>query len=99
MFSENGVLGDKNLLDLFLRGGVIHDIQHDFFQYRPQAPSTGLLGERLAGHRSECALGESELYLFKREELFILFGEGVSGLSQNPDQGALVEFVERGNDR
>jgi hypothetical protein len=44
-----------------------------------RSPGHRSSGERLAGHRSECALGESELYLFKREELFILFGEGISG--------------------
>ena len=98
VFAEDGVFGDQDFLDLFLRGSIIHHIQHDFFQDGPKSSGARFLSKGLPSDGPQRPFGEFELDLFKREQFFILLGEGVSRLGKDTDQRAFVEFVERGDD-
>src|SRR5678816_3909479 len=97
MLTEDRIFGDENLFDLLLRGRVIHDVQHDLFQYRAQSPGSGFLRECLPRHRSQGALSESQLHLLERKQFLVLLGEGISRLSQNLDQCAFIKFIKGGH--
>ena len=55
----------NDFLDLLLRRGVIHHIQHDFFEYCTQSSSAGFLGKGFPCDGPKCTLGELQLHFFK----------------------------------
>ena len=99
LFSENGIFGNEDFLNLFLRRGIIHHVQHHFFQDRPKSSGAGFLVKGFPCDRAERAFREFELHLLKGEQFFILFGERVSRLGQDSNQSAFIQFIQGGNDR
>ena len=71
---------------------IIHDIQHNLFQDRPQTPGAGLrLMASLAIAPS--APRKSQLDIFKLKQLFVLFNQGIFRLCQISDQCLFAKFL------
>src|SRR5271165_7241600 len=63
---------DDALLDVGERRQVVHDVEHDFFEDRAQAPRAGLARLRTGSDGGERLFGERELDAVHREDLLIL---------------------------
>src|SRR5262249_13063098 len=55
------LLGDQHLLDVRLRGNVVHHIEHRILENRPQAARPRLAAQRLARDRDQRTIGELEM--------------------------------------
>ena len=97
-FPVDDLLGDRIGLARLTLGKLVHDVEHQAFHDRPKRPCSG--PSRLGPPRnfSDGALIESQSGTVVAEEDFVLPGEIVFGLGQNPSQVFLGELVERGDD-
>src|SRR5262249_19707033 len=91
--------GDDALADLLLAGEVVHQVEHQIFDDHPQAACANLARQGRLGDRLERIVGEAQLHVFVLEQLLVLTRDGVPRLRQDLNQGRLVEFVQRANDR
>ncbi len=71
------------------------DVEQDLFEDRPQAAGAGAPQERLVGDRLQGVVGELQLDVLELEELAVLLDQRVLRLDEDPDQGLLVEGVDR----
>src|SRR5579872_1409533 len=94
-FLRNHLLGNQNLLDVGLRGDLVHQIHHDGFHYSTQAAGPRLALERLARDRAQSPLGEFEVDVLHVEQFLVLAYQRVLGFGQNPHQRVLVQLAER----
>src|ERR1700676_797899 len=90
---------DDDTRKVGLRWQVVHNVEQYLFQYRAQAPRTGLACERLAGDGAQRRFPDLELDAFHAKHLVILLDQRILGLDQNLNQRCVVEFFQRGDDR
>src|SRR3989338_2284653 len=76
---QDHFLADHNFLDVRAGGDVVHDVQHDVFQDRPEAAGPRLSLHRFMGNRRDAAGREFELHPLKLEKPLVLLGQGVPG--------------------
>jgi len=67
VLAKDSILSDEDFLNLLLRRGVIHHIQHHVFENGPQSSSAGFLVKGFPCNRSERAFRKLEFYLLKGE--------------------------------
>src|SRR5438046_933738 len=77
---------------------VIHDLEHDLLQDRPEPTRAGPPLERLPRDGRHRVVRELQADLLEVEVLLVLLDDRVLRLSENPDEGRLVEVVERRDD-
>src|SRR5258706_5543111 len=77
------LLADHALLDVIARGDVVHQVEHHIFEDRAQAASTRFAGERLARHRAQRAVRETQSHVLELEQLLVLLDERVLRLGQD----------------
>ena len=65
VLAEDSILGDEDFLDLLLRRGIIHHVQHHVFEDGAQSSSAGFLEKRFPCDRSKRAFRELELHPLK----------------------------------
>ena len=99
VLAKDGILSDEDFLNLLLRRGIIHNIQHHVFKDGTQSPSAGFLVKGFPCDRSECAFRELELHLLEGEQFLILFRERVSRLGQDSNEGAFIQLIQGSDDR
>ena len=99
VLAEDGILGDEDFLDLLLRRGIIHDVQHHVFEDGTQSPSAGFLVKGFPCDRPQRAFRELQFHLLEGEQFLILFRERVSRFGQDSNQRAFIQLVQRRDDR
>src|SRR5215210_6762410 len=93
------LLVDHALLDVALRGDVVHEVQHELLEDDAQAAGADVPLERLAGDGLERLVGELELDPFELQDGLVLPDQAVLRLVKDAHQRLLVELLERGDDR
>src|SRR5213592_3754189 len=91
--------GHDDLPDVGPGRDLVHHVEEDLLDDRPQAAGAGLPLRRAGRGRDEPVLGELQLHLVDREELLVLLHDRVLGLSEDPEKIGLVERLERDDDR
>src|SRR5262245_54386850 len=95
---DDGLVHD-HLGDVLEGRQVVHDVEQDVLEDRPQAPRAGLAVHGLAGDGPQAVLAQLEVDVLHLEEPRILLRQRVAGLGQDRDQGFLVELLERRDHR
>src|SRR6266853_269363 len=90
---------DDDTRKVGLRRQVIHYVEQHLFQYRAQAPRTGLACERLAGDGAQRRFPDLELDAFHAKHLVVLLDQRILRLDQNLNQCRVVELFQRRDDR
>src|SRR5467141_825278 len=88
---------DDALLEALDGRELVHDLEHDLFEDRAQAPRTRAALERLLGDAGHRVVGELEPHLLEVEVLLVLLDDRVLGLLEDPHQRRIVEIVQRGD--
>src|SRR2546426_252105 len=96
---QDDLARDDALLEPLDGRQVIHDLEHDLLQDRPEPARAGPPLERLPRDGRHRVIGELQADLLEVEVLLVLLDDRVLRLSENPDEGRLVEVVERRDDR
>src|SRR5262245_16698566 len=89
---------DDALLEALDGRQLVHDLEHDLFEYGAQAARAGAPLERLARDGGHRVVGELEADLLEIEVLLILLDDRVLRLLEDADQRRVVEVVQRGDD-
>src|SRR5690606_23477717 len=90
---------DDHPADVAAGRDVVHGGEEDLFEDRPQAACARSPLDRLLGDRLERVRGEHQLHAVHLEHAGVLADQGVLRLGENPDQGVLVQVLDRGDDR
>src|SRR5437879_8134827 len=98
MLAEDGILGDEDFLNLLLRRGIIHHVQHHVFEDGTQPSSPGFLEKRFPCDRPKRTFRELELHFLKGEQFLILFRERVSRFGQDSNEGSFIQLIQGGDD-
>src|SRR5437016_167859 len=96
---QDDLARDDALLEPLDGRQVIHDLEHDLLQDRPEPARAGPPLERLPRDGRDRVVRELQADLLEVEVLLVLLDDRVLRLSENPDEGRLVEVVERRDDR
>src|SRR5437762_2635730 len=96
---QDDLARDDALLEPLDGRQVIHDLEHDLLQDRPEPARAGPPLERLPRDGRHRVIGELQADLLEVEVLLVLLDDRVLRFSENPDEGRLVEVVERRDDR
>src|SRR5262245_33508044 len=96
---EDHLARDDALRQPLNGGQLVHHVEHDVLQDRPEPTGPGAALERLAGDRHHRVVGELQADLLQLEVLLVLLEDRVLRLSQDADQGRLVQVVERRHHR
>src|SRR5438552_12154099 len=95
---QDDLARDDALLEPLDGRQVIHDLEHDLLQDRPEPTRAGPPLERLPRDGRHRVVRELQADLLEVEVLLVLLDDRVLRLSENPDEGRLVEVVERRDD-
>src|SRR6266581_1174396 len=90
---------DDALLEPLDGRQLVHDLEHDLLQDRPEPARAGPPLERLLRDRRHRVVRELQADLLEVEILLVLPGDRVLRLPEDADQRGLVEVVERRDDR
>src|SRR6185436_14490378 len=74
-------------------------VEHEILDDHPEAAGANLARQRRFRDRLERIIREAQLHVLVLEQLLILTRDGVTRLRQDLNQGGLVEFVQRADDR
>src|SRR3990172_6366099 len=96
---QDDLARDDALLQSLDGRQLVHDLEHDLFQDRPEPARAGAALERLARDRRHRVVGELQPHLLEVEVLLVLLGDRVLRLLEDADERRLVEVVERRDDR
>src|SRR6266853_2045046 len=97
--ADDGVLVHHDFAHILHRRKIEHEVKQHLFQDRTQAPGTRLARERSFGNRLQRLRPHFQIHSLHAEQLLILLDESVLRLGQYLDQGLLVEFLERRQNR
>lgn len=95
----HGVLVDGDADDGGVVRHIVHDGHEDVLHHAAQAAGAGLALDGLAGDGMESLVGDVQLHIVHRQQLFILLDQTVAGLFQHAHQRILVQVVQHGDDR
>src|SRR5262245_8848403 len=90
---------DGDLSDLLLVRHLIHEIEHQVLDDHSEAARADLAFERRFRNRLERVVREAELDVLVLEQLLVLTRDCVARLREDLEQGGLVQFVQRADDR
>src|SRR2546430_1225504 len=96
---QDDLARDDALLEPLDGRQLVHDLEHDLLQDRPESPRAGPPLERLLRDRRHRVVRELQADLLEVEILLVLPGDRVLRLPEDADQRGLVEVVERRDDR
>src|SRR5438552_1650874 len=96
---QDNLARDDALLEPLDGRQLVHDLEHDLLQDRPESPRAGPPLERLLRDRRHRVVRELQADLLEVEVLLVLPGDRVLRLPEDADQRGLVEVVERRDDR
>src|SRR5688572_19695081 len=90
---------DDDTAHVGARRDLVHDLEQDLFDDRPEPPRAGLALRRACSCRLQGLLRELQLHFVQREELLVLLDDRVLGLGEDAHEIHLVERHERDDDR
>src|SRR5947209_213528 len=96
---QDDLARDDALLEPLDGRQLVHDLEHDLLQDRPEPPRASPPLERLLRDRRHRVVRELQADLLEVEVLLVLPGDRVLRLPEDADQRGLVEVVERRDDR
>src|SRR5881397_315227 len=96
---QDDLARDDALLEPLDGRQVVHDLEHDLLQDRPEPPRASPPLERLLRDRRHRVVRELQADLLEVEVLLVLPGDRVLRLPEDADQRGLVEVVEGRDDR
>src|SRR6266571_1656795 len=96
---QDDLARDDALLEPLDGRQLVHDLEHDLLQDRPEPARAGPPLERLLRDRRHRVVRELQADLLEVEVLLVLPGDRVLRLPEDADQRGLVEVVERRDDR
>src|SRR3989441_4040165 len=95
---QRGVLGDDTAFDIRPGGDFVHNLEHDIFDNRPQAPGSGVTSHRLRRDSPQRLVREDQFHPIHFQDLLILADQSVLGLHQDAHQVGFVQRVQRDED-
>src|SRR5215470_39292 len=96
---EDDLLGDHHFTGGLLGRDVVHHVQHRGLEDGAETAGTRLAADGLGGDRLQRSVGELERDPVEVEQLPVLLHQRVLRLAEDAHQGALVELLQRGDDR
>src|SRR5438093_608974 len=96
---QDDLARDDALLEPLDGRQLVHDLEHDLLQDRPEPARAGPPLERLLRDRRHRVVRELQADLLEVEVLLVLPGDRVLRLPEDADQRRLVEVVEGRDDR
>src|SRR5678816_1015394 len=96
---EDDLLGDHHLARGFLGRDVVHHVEHRGLEDGSKAAGPGLAADGLGGDGLQRPVGELQRHPVEVEQLPVLLHQRVLRLAEDAHQGALVQLLQRGDDR
>ncbi len=90
---------DRDLRNILAARHVVHDVEHDSLEHRPQSARARAFGDGLGRQGAEGILGHVQAHAFHREELGVLLDHRVLRLGQDHHHLVFRQRIERGHDR
>src|SRR5712691_1892928 len=90
---------DRDFGDIFAARHLVHDVEHDPFEHRPQRARPGSLRDRLRRQGAQGVFCHRQPHAFHREKLRVLLDHRIFRLGQNRHHFFLRQGVERTDNR